>query len=94
MAKTTQLAPIGRRAMGGAIMRTLVVVALAGAGCASSKTTVIRDLGIGLVVEGGLVFGGAYVTRDHDEGVADALVTAAPLLAAGALVWVADKVLR
>jgi len=53
----------------------------------------VRNIGIGLVAEGTLVTGGAYATRDSSEGISDAVITAAPLLATGLAAWIAGEIL-
>ena len=58
------------------------------------RATVVRNVGIGLAAEGVLVTGGAFATRDTGEGISDAVVTAAPLLATGLVLWAAGEIMR
>jgi hypothetical protein len=77
-------------------VRWLLVVTLVGflvCGCSVQRATMVRNLGIGVTAEGALLTGGAFVTRDSDEGISDAVVYAAPLLATGIVAWIAGEIL-
>jgi hypothetical protein len=63
-------------------------------GCSFKSATAIRNIGVGVTIEGALVTGGALVTRDSGEGISDAVWVAAPLLALGLAAWITGEVLR
>lgn len=61
-------------------------------GCSIEHATAVRNIGIGVTAEGALVTAGSFVTRDSDEGISDAVITAAPLFIAGIVGWVVGEI--
>lgn len=62
------------------------------AACTPGQARIVRNLGVGVTAEGGAVALAATVTRDRDDGVEDALVTASPLLITGITLWIAGAI--
>ncbi|MGE0401721.1 MAG: hypothetical protein AB7T06_33780 [Kofleriaceae bacterium] len=74
--------------------RSFALALLLVGACSFERATIVRNVGIGVTAEGALVTGGAFVTRDSGEGISDAVITAAPLLATGIVLWVAGEIMR
>lgn len=65
----------------------LALVVLALSACTQGQARIVKHLGIGLTAEGAAIGLVTQVSRDPGDGRFDALITAAPLLAPGAAMW-------
>lgn len=61
-------------------------------GCTANQARIVRNLGLGVTAEGVGVGAVATVTRDPGDDLADSLVTAAPLLVPGVVMWIGGQI--
>lgn len=62
------------------------------AGCNANQARIVRNLGIGVTAEGAAVGTVAMITRDPDDDLVDGLVTGAPLLVPGVVMWIGGQI--
>ena len=60
-------------------------------GCSPERAKVVRTLGYGMTIEGGVVFAASYAAQSPDDSFGDALAIAAPLIVAGIVAIVAGR---
>jgi hypothetical protein len=71
------------------VVRWLIPLALLG--CSPERATIVRTLGYGMTLEGGVVFAASYAAQSPDDSIGDALALAAPLVVAGIVAIVAGR---
>ncbi|MBA3465199.1 MAG: hypothetical protein H0T46_35035 [Deltaproteobacteria bacterium] len=71
------------------MVRWLLPLALLG--CSPERAKVVRTLGYGMTIEGGVVFAASYAVQSPDDSLGDALAIAAPLVVAGIVAIVAGR---
>jgi hypothetical protein len=67
------------------------LLSLALLGCSPERAKIVRTLGYGMTIEGGVVFAAAYAAQSPEESVSEALAIAAPLIVAGIVAIVAGR---
>ncbi len=71
------------------MVRWLLPLALLG--CSPERAKIVRTLGYGMTIEGGVVFAASYAAQSPDDSIGDALAIAAPLIVAGIVAIVAGR---
>lgn len=64
------------------MVRWLLPLALVAA-CSPTQARIVRTLGYGLTIEGGVVFAAAYAAQSPRDSIGDAAAIAAPLVVSG-----------
>lgn len=71
------------------MVRWLLPLALVA--CTPSRAQIVRTIGYGVVIEGGVVFTASYVVQGPRDGIGDAAKIAAPLVVAGLIAIVLGR---
>ncbi|MDX2093290.1 MAG: hypothetical protein SFX73_35935 [Kofleriaceae bacterium] len=70
----------------------LCLVMVASNACTANQARIVRNLGIGVTIEGAAVGAVAAVTRDPDDDLVESLVIASPLLVPGVAMWIGGQI--